>query len=131
MVLRERLVDRRMHFSIPLVHFRAVAIACDRRQARVGRPAEVTAINHLEAVADQGGLQTGHAHGLWAHRRPTIAGANVRRSTDETGCTHGSWDHADNRATAAAGAASGTRPANRSLGSSRSGTRSIWAHWRC
>ncbi len=76
-------VHRLVHGAVPLHHFGEMAVAVDRRQPRVGGAVQVAAVDHLEAMALERGLQQCHAQRLGAHAGAARARADVGGSAQE------------------------------------------------
>ena len=69
-------------------HFMEVAIAVDSRPPGIAGTVEIASVQHFEAAAGQGLLQTSDPQCLGAHRRTPIRRADIGRSADERRCTH-------------------------------------------
>lgn len=110
--------------SIPVHHLLQVAISLARGLPGVGRPTQVSDIEHLQTARLQSSLQSRHSQRFGAHRRAPIAGPDIGRRPDEARLSP------EAHANTAAGRetppeARGARSPNKSFGFSRSGTRSI------
>ena len=77
-------VHRGMQLPAPGRNFAQIPITVDPLKSGVGRPADVAAIDHLEAAGRQCRMQAGDAQRLGAHRGAAIARADIGGRADET-----------------------------------------------
>jgi hypothetical protein len=78
-----------VHGTIPGRDFPQMAIAVDGRQARVAGAVQVAAVEHLDALRFEHGLQVRDTQRLRPHRRAARAGTDVRGSADDRNLLHG------------------------------------------
>ena len=89
-----------VHGAVPCGHLGQMAKAVHRRQAGVGRAAQVAGIQHVDALAAQRLHQTGHAQRLGPHAGAARAAADVGGGADEGqgGCiAHGESNMTNSR----------------------------------
>jgi hypothetical protein len=79
----QRIIDRVADGLTPDGRFLEVPVAVDWRCVRIDRADDVAAILDRAAQTPQGCLDSGHAKGFRPHRAAAVAGADVRRRTDQ------------------------------------------------
>src|SRR5512142_3159653 len=90
-----------MDRPVPFVDFLEVPVAVDRWFRRVGRAAEISAIEDCEAMTGQGGVQAGNAQSLRSHRSAAIGGAHIGWRADQSSGPRDATDHEPSRLSAA------------------------------
>ena len=96
-MLAELPIDRIMHFQVPCGDLRQIAVTVGLDQAGIRRAADIAAVDHVQAALCQRGMNSGDAQRFGAHGSAAIAGADIRRCTDEARGAHCAGRHANLR----------------------------------